>query len=60
MAVRSTRDLKQVLFNAYGGFADKRIKTLDKGALFIVDDRTPSDDDAAASCSCGFARSSPK
>lgn len=47
MAVQSTRDLKQILFNAYGGFADKRIKNLDKGTLFIVDDRTPSDDDAA-------------
>ena len=48
MAVQSTHELKQVLFNAYGGFADKRIKNLEKGKLFIVDDRTRSDEDAAS------------
>ena len=47
MAVQSTHELKQVLFNAYGGFADKRIKNLERGKLFIVDDRTRSDEDAA-------------
>jgi hypothetical protein len=35
--------LKRVLFDAYGGFADKRIKNLDKASTFIVDDRTDSD-----------------
>lgn len=35
--------LKQVLFEAYGGFADKRIKRLDKGSTFIVDDRSEDD-----------------
>lgn len=39
--------LKQILFDAYGGFADKRFKNLDKGRLFIVDDRGPGDGDAA-------------
>lgn len=36
--------LKQHLFDAYGGFSDKRIKNLDKGKLFIVDDRGGSED----------------
>lgn len=35
--------IKQYLFEAYGGFADKRIKNLDKGVRFIVDDRGPND-----------------
>jgi len=33
--------LKEVLFNEYDGFADKRIKNLEKGSSFIVDDRDP-------------------
>jgi hypothetical protein len=40
------RVLKKHLFDAYGGFADKRIKNLDKSSLFIVDDRTTGDEDA--------------
>lgn len=47
MAVKSANALKQVLFDAYGGFADKRFKNLDKGRLFIIDDRGPGDEDAA-------------
>jgi hypothetical protein len=35
--------LKQALFDAYEGFADKRIKHLDRGDLFIVDDRQAKD-----------------
>lgn len=35
--------LKKKLFDEYGGFADKRIKNLDKGQCFIVDDRSPRD-----------------
>ena len=35
--------LKKALFNAYDGFGDKRIKNLDKGSTFIVDDRSPGD-----------------
>jgi len=35
--------LKKILFQEYGGFADKRIKNLDKGDKFIVDDRDDSD-----------------
>ena len=30
--------LKQKLFDEYGGFADKRIKKLDKSDFFDVDD----------------------
>ena len=32
--------LKKVLFGAYGGFADKRMKKLENGSRFIVDRRT--------------------
>jgi hypothetical protein len=35
--------LKKRMFDEYGGFADKRIKNLDKGQTFLVDDRQPSD-----------------
>jgi hypothetical protein len=35
--------LKAALFEAYDGFADKRIKNLVKGKRFIVDGRGPSD-----------------
>jgi len=31
--------LKRALFDKYGGFADRRIKKLEKGNLFIVDTR---------------------
>lgn len=43
MAATSTNRLKQVLFDAYGGFADKRVKNLDKDRLFIIDDRPEGD-----------------
>lgn len=46
MAVQSATELKQVLFDAYDGFADKRIKSLERDAPFIVDDRTEGDKDA--------------
>lgn len=36
--------LKGYLFKEYGGFADKRIKKLEKSDLFIVDDRDPQHD----------------
>lgn len=35
--------LKQYLFEEYGGFADRRIKRLEKGYSFIVDDRNEED-----------------
>lgn len=35
--------LKKALYDAYGGFGDKRIKNLDKGSTFIVDDRSAGD-----------------
>lgn len=35
--------LKKVLFDEYDGFADKRIKKLESGTTFIVDDRGPGD-----------------
>jgi hypothetical protein len=40
------RALKQCLVDTYGGFADKRIKRLDSGTTFIVDDRGRGDRDA--------------
>jgi hypothetical protein len=35
--------LKKVLYDEYEGFADKRIKHLERGSLYIVDDRSPGD-----------------
>jgi len=35
--------LKKALFEAYGGFADKRIKKLESGSIFVVDDRSDGD-----------------
>jgi len=43
MSADATRALKQVFLDEYGHFADKRIKNLDKGSLFIIDDRGPGD-----------------
>jgi hypothetical protein len=43
MSADATRALKQVFLEEYGHFADKRIKNLDKGSLFIIDDRGPGD-----------------
>lgn len=38
--------LKKHLFDAYKGFSDKRIKNLNKGNTFIIDDRSPKDIDS--------------
>lgn len=38
-----SEDLKQILFNEYDGFSDKRIKNLKKGNTFIVDELDSSD-----------------
>jgi hypothetical protein len=46
MPSQTARELKKVLFDAYGGFADKRVRNLDTGNRFIVDDRGPGDFDA--------------
>lgn len=46
MAVQSANELKQVLFDEYDGFADKRLKRIENDAPFIVDDRTGHDQDA--------------
>lgn len=35
--------LKQALFDEYDGFADKRIKKLESGSRFIIDDRSEGD-----------------
>lgn len=35
--------IKERLFSEYNGFSDKRIKNLDKGKRFVVDDRSPQD-----------------
>lgn len=37
------RALKKILLDEYGSFADKRIKNIDKGSKFIIDDRDDSD-----------------
>ena len=37
------RLLKQALLDEYGGFADGRIKNIDRGDRFIIDDRTDRD-----------------
>jgi len=37
------RPLKQALLNEYETFADRRIKNIDRGNLFIADDRGPGD-----------------
>jgi len=43
MSAEATRTLKQAFLDAYGHFADKRIKNIDRGSSFIVDDRGPQD-----------------
>lgn len=39
----TSKSLGQVLFDEYGGFADKRYKNPDAGKPFAVDDRSPND-----------------
>jgi hypothetical protein len=38
-----SRRLKRLLLAEYGSFADRRIKNIDKGNTFIVDDRNPNE-----------------
>jgi hypothetical protein len=40
---RNMSKLKEELLAEYGGFADKRIKNIDKGSRFIADDRSSTD-----------------
>ena len=46
MPVGSVEELRSVLFDAYDGFGDKRLKDLGRDAPFIVDDRGKGDLDA--------------
>lgn len=46
MSVQTAEEMKAVLFDAYDGFADKRLKDKSRDAPFIVDDRTEGDLDA--------------
>lgn len=46
MPVQTALELKAILFQAYDGFADKRIKNLERDEPFIVDDRNRGDYDA--------------
>lgn len=39
----TTERLKRTLYDAYGGFSDKRIKRLERSQTFIIDDRGPGD-----------------
>lgn len=43
MSAEATRALKQAFLEAYDHFADRRIKNIDRGWVFIVDDRDPRD-----------------
>lgn len=46
MPVGSVEELRGVLFDAYDGFGDKRLKDLGRDTPFIVDDRGKGDLDA--------------
>ena len=46
MPVGHVEELRGVLFEAYDGFGDKRLKDLGRDAPFIVDDRAKGDLDA--------------
>lgn len=46
MPIETAIQLKQHLFEAYGGFADKRIRNIERDEPFIVDDRGEGDYDA--------------
>ncbi|MFN3778543.1 MAG: hypothetical protein ACK4SI_06035 [Brevundimonas aurantiaca] len=46
MSVQTAEELKAIFFDAYDGFADKRLKDISRDAPFIVDDRNKSDFDA--------------
>ena len=46
MAVSTVVALRKILFDAYDGFGDKRLKDLKRDAPFIVDDRGGGDHDA--------------
>jgi hypothetical protein len=50
------RELKRILFKAYGGFADKRIKNLDKSSTFIADDRDDRDFGANRKLNSSFCK----
>jgi len=39
MSIDGIRGIKQALLNEYGHFADRRLKNIDKGSRFIIDDR---------------------
>lgn len=41
--MRDAKQVKKHFFEEYGGFADKRLKNLDKGDTFIADDRSRRD-----------------
>lgn len=48
--------LKRKLFDEYDGFADKRIKKLESGSIFIADDRTTGDQGADKQLFLWFCR----
>lgn len=53
---QGSNELKKKLFDAYNGFADKRVKNLDIESLFIIDDRREADEDAAGKLFIWFWR----
>lgn len=46
MPLQSASELKALLFDTYGGFADKRYKHTSHDLPFIIDDRAEKDQDA--------------
>ena len=56
----SVPNLKAVLFSAYDGFSDKRIKRLENGRFFEVDGQHPGVIAADVNHIRGFARSTPR
>jgi hypothetical protein len=49
-------ELKRFLFDAYGGFADKRVTRVERGNTFIIDDRKPEDSTGRGALSKTFCR----
>ncbi len=49
-------ETNSALYNAYDGFADRRLKKLDRVAAFQVDDRNPGDISADGSPLLSFCR----
>lgn len=56
MPMQTANELKALLFDAYGGFADKRYKHASHDLPFIVDDRAKKDYDAGGTLFLWFCQ----